>query len=266
MSSRWLSTLGRYVHVGYTLAVLIFLALPILCVVVMSFAPGRYLVFPFRKAPTLDAFTEVLGTLAIRESILVSLTISVAVTIVAVLFATAGALAFVRHKFPGSGFYQKAIFLPVFFPQSVLGLGSLLWFNLLGIPLDWKTAAVAQLVWIAPIVTLIIAIQVFGYDPALERAARDLGATRLVAFRRVTLPLLAPGIFSGALFAFLLSWVNFPISLFTSGVDTPVPVWLHTKMALAYAPTAPALGALIFGFSFILLLIPFYLMYRQHKE
>ena len=89
--------------------------------------------------------------------------------------------------------------------------------------MSWKTAVFAHLVWIVPVVTLVISIQVYSFDPALEEAAFDLGATRWQVMKEVTLPVLFPGIFSGCLFAFLLSWGNFPLSLFTTGADTTIP-------------------------------------------
>ena len=134
-----------------------------------------------------------------------------------------GALAFARYDWRGRRLFQKLVLLPIFFPQPVLGLALLLWFNALGVPMSWQTAIFAHLVWIVPVVTLVMAIQVYGFDPALEEAAFDLGASRLQVLREVTLPILLPGIWSGALFAFLLSWGNFPLSLYTTGADTTVP-------------------------------------------
>ena len=123
-----------------------------------------------------------------------------------------GALAFARYDWKGRHVYQKLLMVPIFFPQAVLGLALLLWFTFIGIIPTWHTAIIAHLVWIAPIVTLVISIQVYGYDTAQEEAAFDLGANRFQVLREVTLPALAPGLFSGALFAFLLSWVNFSLS------------------------------------------------------
>jgi spermidine/putrescine transport system permease protein len=102
----------------------------------------------------------------------------------------------------------------------------------------------AHLVWIVPVVTLVMAIQMYGFDPSLEEAAIDLGATRMQVLREVTLPILWPGIWSGALFAFLLSWGNFPLSLYTTGPDTAVPEWLYAKMVAGYTPMVPALGSM----------------------
>ena len=109
------------------------------------------------------------------------------------MIAFFGALAFARYDWKGRSVYQKLILLPIFFPQSVLGLALLLWFNTLGLPLSWKTAVFAHLVWIVPVVTLVISIQVYSFDPALEEAAFDLGATRWQVLREVTLPVLFPG-------------------------------------------------------------------------
>jgi spermidine/putrescine transport system permease protein len=103
---------------------------------------------------------------------------------------------------------------------------------------------IAHLVWIVPVVVLVISIQVYGFDPALEEAALDLGASRLQVLREVTLPILWPGIWSGALFAFLLSWGNFPLSLYTSGADSTVPEWLYAKMVAGYTPMVPTLGTI----------------------
>jgi spermidine/putrescine transport system permease protein len=155
-----------------------------------------------------------------------------------------GALAFARYRWRGRSLYQKLILLPIFFPQSVLGLALLLWFNALGLALSWQTAVFAHLVWIVPVATLVIAIQVYSFDPALEEAAADLGASRWQVLKEVTLPVLWPGIFSGALFSFLLSWGNFPLSLFTTGADSTVPEYLYAKMIAGYTPGVPVLGTL----------------------
>jgi spermidine/putrescine transport system permease protein len=112
----------------------------------------------------------------------------------------------------------------------------------MGLELSWHTAVFAHLVWVVPVVTLVIAIQVYSFDPALEEAAFDLGASRWQVLREVTLPVLLPGIFSGAMFAFLLSWGNFPLSLFTTGADTTVPEYLYAKMVAGYTPGVPVLG------------------------
>ena len=81
----------------------------------------------------------------------------------------------------------------------------------------------------------------------------------------LTLPLLGPGIFSGGLFAFLLSWVDFPISLYTAGIDTPAPMWMFSKMAVTFTPSAPALGFLVFVLSIVVLVRAFLILFRRRQ-
>ena len=152
------------------------------------------------------------------------------VTIISIVIAFFGALAFARYEWRYRTTLQKLILVRILFPQTVLGLSLLMWFNSRGIIPSWKTAVVAHLVWIAPIATLIVAIRAYSFDPALEEAARDMGAGTFTILREITLPLLLPGLVSAGLFAFLLSWGNFPLSLFTTGADSTLPEWLYAKM------------------------------------
>ena len=228
---------------GWTAFVVLAIYLPILCGFLASLNKSRYFRFPIGEY-SFDWWQRTFASLEIRALIGTSLSIAAIVTIVAVVIAFFGAMAYARYEWRGRGIYQKILLLPIFFPQPVMGLALLLWFSALGVPLSWETAVFAHLVWIVPVVTLVIAIQVYGFDPALEEAAVDLGATRLQVLREVTLPILWPGIWSGALFAFLLSWGNFPLSLYTTGPDTSVPEWLYAKMVAGYTPMVPALGSM----------------------
>lgn len=243
-------------------AVLLLLYLPMLSAALASLSASRYFSFPVRKWG-LDWWTRTLGAMETADILRTSLLIASLVTVVAVALGFLGALAFARFDWRGRRLYQKLLLLPIFFPQSVLGLALLLWFTALGVELSWRTAVLAHLVWVTPVVTLVIAIQVYGFDPALEEAALDLGASRWQVLREVTLPVLWPGLFSGALFAFLLSWGNFPLSLFTTGADTTVPEYLYAKMVAGYTPGVPVLGtvstlgagALLFGGYLVMVLV-----------
>jgi spermidine/putrescine transport system permease protein len=238
---------------AWSAAVLVFVYVPTVCIVLASLTSSRYFQFPITKWG-LDWWQKTLNSIEVRQLLSTSISIALLVTVIAVALAFFGALAFARYDWKGRSLYQKLILLPIFFPQSVLGLALLLWFNTLGLPLSWKTAVFAHLVWIVPVVTLVISIQVYSFDPALEEAAYDLGATRWQVFTEVTLPVLFPGVFSGALFAFLLSWGNFPLSLFTTGADTTVPEYLYAKMVAGYTPGVPVLGTISTMGAVILLL------------
>jgi ABC-type spermidine/putrescine transport system permease subunit II len=172
-----------------------------------SSPPGRWLVIVFMYLPAaamLASLTDsryfmlsgpdgdfgwwekTLASIEIRQILSTSISMAVWVTVIAVVLAFFGAMAFARYDWRGRSIYQRIVLLPIFFPQSVLGLALLLWFNALGLDLSWKTAVFAHLVWIVPVVTLVISIQVYSFDPALEEAAFDLGATRFQVFREVT--------------------------------------------------------------------------------
>ncbi|WP_103335625.1 ABC transporter permease [Pseudotabrizicola formosa] len=233
------------------------LYLPIVSVVLASLANTRYMRFP-HKVWTLDAYRAAAADYTTVTLHVISLQIAVCVVLLSVTLGTIGAMAYARHDWRGRGLFQKILVLPIFFPQPVLGLALLLSMSALGIAPSWKTAVVAHAVWIVPIVTLVISIRLFGYDVAQEEAAFDLGASRWQVAREVTLPALWPGIFSGALFAFLLSWSNLPLSVYTSGADTPLPLWLFSRTATNYSPLVPAIaviGTCVSGLIVVMLLL-----------
>ncbi|MCY4242942.1 MAG: ABC transporter permease [Rhodobacter sp.] len=246
----------RIVLLVYGLVVIGLLYLPLVSVGFASVSQARYLSFPIKRY-SYKWYAEVLESGTVRDLLFTSLSVALIVMILSVVIAFFGALAFARYEWRYRSIFQKLILLPIFFPQTVLGLALLMWFNALGIIPSWKTAVVAHLVWIAPISTLIVAIRAYSFDPALEEAARDLGANTPTILREITLPLLLPGLVSSGLFAFLLSWGNFPLSLFTTGADSTLPEWLYAKMVSGYSPLVPTLGIMSVVTSIVLILTAF---------
>ncbi|MBM3483632.1 MAG: ABC transporter permease [Alphaproteobacteria bacterium] len=257
--------LTRRLIIAWTACVVAFLYIPIVCVFLVSFHKARYFSFPFSDF-TLDWYGKAFSSLQTQELMLVSLKVAGVVTAISVVLALFGALAFARFNWRGRKLFQRLLLLPIFFPQAVLGLALLIWLTFLGVLPSWQSAVFAHLVWIAPIVTLVVSIQVYGYDAAQEEAAFDLGATRLQVLREVTLPALAPGLVSGALFAFLLSWGNFPLSFFTTGADSTVPEWLYTRMVAGYTPLVPTMGALIVIGATIMLVLGYALIVLRRRR
>ena len=239
MSARWRSP----VMAVWLIVVVTLLYLPIISVLLGSLANTRYMRFPHRVW-TLDAYRDALASFTTTQLHMTSLKIALSVVVLATIIGIFGALAFARYDWKGRSRFQNAVMLPIFFPQPVLGLALLLTLTAAGIPPTWQTAVFAHLVWIAPIVTLVISIRLYGYDVSQEEAAFDLGATRVQVFREVTLPAMMPGIISGALFGFLLSWSNLPLSIFTTGADTTLPEWLFTRTATNYSPLVPAVAVI----------------------
>lgn len=237
------SPLSRTALYAYGILVLVFLYLPLVSVTFASLSESRYLSFPIRSY---DAkwYGEALASDTVNNLLFVSLKVAGLVTIISLVVGFFGALAFARYQWRFRKTFQKLILLPIFFPQTVLGLALLIWFNAIDVIPSWRTAVVAHLVWISPITTLIISIRAYGFDPTLEEAARDMGCSTWQILREITLPLLMPGVVAAGLFAFLLSWGNFPLSLFTTGADSTLPEWLYAKMVSGYSPLVPTVGIL----------------------
>jgi spermidine/putrescine transport system permease protein len=236
-----LSPLTRRMISTYIGVILVIMYIPIVTVGLASISKSRFFIFPIRKTSP-KWYEQAWSSLQIQDSFITSLSVAACVALISVILAFFGALAYARYDWRGRSIFQQILLIPIFFPQAVLGLALQLWFNSLGINMSWEATVFAQMVWIVPIVTLIIAIQAFGYDAAIEEAAFDLGASRWMIFRTITLPLLGPGVFAGFLFAILLSWGNFPLAYFTSGADVTTPEWLYGKMIGGYTPMVPAVG------------------------
>lgn len=258
------SRLSANMLVLYGLVILGFLYLPLVSVGLASISKARYLSFPIRKY-AYGWYGEALASETVRDLLITSLKVALIVTLASMIIGFFGALAFARYRWPMRKTFQKLILLPIFFPQTVLGLALLMWFNTAGIIPSWKTAVVAHLVWIAPIATLIVSIRAFSFDAALEEAARDMGASQWQTLREVTIPLLMPGVTSAGLFAFLLSWGNFPLSLFSTGADSTLPEWLFAKMVSGYSPLVPTVGMLTVATSVVFVVVAFLLAWAIRK-
>ena len=256
--------IARALIIVWTGSVLIFLYLPMMSVVMASFTKQRYFQFPVKMWDT-RWYEKAFQSLSVRDLIWTSFSVAILVTLISVVLAFFGALAFARYDWKGRKLFQRLIMLPIFFPQAVLGLALLLWFSSIGIITSWHTAVFAHMIWILPIVTLIMSIQVYSFEPVWEEAAFDLGASRWQVLKEITLPILSPGIISGAIFAFLLSWGNFPLSLFTTGADQTVPEWLYAKMVSGYTPMVPTLGSLTMAGAAGIVLVMYFvlLIYRR---
>lgn len=252
---------------AYAGLILLIFYFPVFCTAVASISAKRYFSFPYpAESVTFRWYREALGSAQVRQYVATSLKVAGVATAASLVIGFCGALAYARYAWRGRDTFQKLVLLPLFLPQSVLGLALLLWFNFLDIRASWWTAAIAHTVWIAPIATLIISIQAYSQDDSLEEAARDLGASRWQTLRLVTFPLLLPGVISAGCFCILLSWGNFALSLYTTGADSTLPEWLYARMTGGYQPTIPAIGVLSVLVAICAVLLAFALISRQKTK
>lgn len=198
------------------LAVGLFLVLPLLAILPLAFTSGVLLSYPIGE-PSLRWF-EVLVTDDIwRRSILNSLLIGGGATALAVVLGTAGALGLRDGLVPFSGALRTLALLPMVVPAVVLGVGLQILLTPLGLANTYVGVIVSHSVLCLPFVIVSVAASLGGIDRNAERAAASLGAPPGTVFRRITLPLAAPGIVTGAVFAFATSLDEVVITLFVAG-------------------------------------------------
>jgi spermidine/putrescine transport system permease protein len=223
--------------------VLAFLFLPIAVVVLFSFnEPGTKIAGAFRPGRynyqwgrfSLDAWAHPFRYGDLKDSFLFSLRISVVATILAVILGTAMSLALVKYRFRGKSIVNTIIVLPLTMPEVVLGFSLLTLFVDVGIPRGFVTIVIAHVMFSISYVAITLRARVSGFDWRLEEAAADLGATPWQTFRRVTFPIIAPGVAAAALLTFALSIDDFIITYFTSGSKAtfPIEVWNTKRSAI----------------------------------
>ncbi len=239
--------IGRWVLPVYTALVVGYLFLPILVMAVFGFndLQGR---FNFTwQGFTLDHWANLFNAYpALNASILNSIVVAVVSTIVATNQGTRIALALTRYEFRGRGPLNMLIFLPIATPEIVLGSSLLALFISVGVPRDLTTITIAHIMFNISFVVVTVRARIAGFDRALEEASMDLGADELTTFRKVTLPLIFPGIMAAALLAFALSIDDFVITQFTAGQTVTFPLWVYGASRIGVPPQVNVMGTLIF--------------------
>lgn len=205
---------------------------------VLGFAP------PSRVAP-----------LPIGEALARSITLAIATMIVSTVLGTLTAQAFRRH-FKGSGFVFYLVVLGMMVPGVLLGLGMALVADQFGIPRTWwGTAFVLHVVYTYPFAFLVMLAIFNRFDSSVEEAAWALGVPPGRTFRKITFPIIFPGVLSAMLFAFTLSYDEFPRTLFTGGSEVTMPIAIYGTFAVEIHPNLFAFGVLTTVFSFALLTV-----------
>lgn len=235
--------------VGSVVLLILFFYAPIVTLVAFSFTSSRVLTFPI-EGFSLEWYGALLDKPDFFPAVINSAIVAAISTVFATVLGTAGAIAWIRYRFRFQNLFRAVTFAPLLFPQLLLGVVMLLWFSVLGNWLGFSmglfTVVIGHIVYITPFALVIVAVQVHGFDDVLEDAARDAGATGWEVFREVTFPLLWPGIFSAATFAFLLSWGNFYVSYALAGTARTLPVFVYSGIAVGSSPIYPALATLNF--------------------
>ncbi len=228
-------------------AVLVFLIAPVIIILIVSFSAADYLSFP-PPGLSLRWYERFLGAVAWRRAIGVSLQVATLTMVFATVLGFLAALALVRARIRFKGAIYAFLLSPMIVPTIITAIGLYFFFVRLKATGSILAMALGHTVLALPVVVIIVAATLQGFDARLEHAALSLGASRLTALRRITLPLIAPGVFSAALFAFLTSFDELLIPLFLSGVEAQtltVRVW--NSLVLEVDPTIAAVSSFLIG-------------------
>jgi len=199
-----------------TALVLLFLVVPILIIVPLSFSSGSFFHYPlpgFSMRWYHDFFTSSFWLPSVWNSLIVGS----AATILATVLGTLAALGIWRSRFPGQALVLALLISPMVVPSIIVAVGVYFAFAPLGLTDGYSGLILAHTTLAVPFVVVTVLATLSGFDRTLLRAAASLGATPMTTFRRVTLPLILPGVLSGAVFAFAASFDEVVVALLLAG-------------------------------------------------
>ena len=223
-----------------------FLFLPIVIVILFSFNSPRGRFNFTWQGFTIHNWTHVCDAPGICSSVGLSLKIGLLATVFATILGTLIAFALTRHRFRGRTPTNLLIFLPMATPEVVLGASLLALFINLNVTLGFNTILVAHILFNISFVVVTVKARLQGLDQRLEQAAMDLYANEWQTFRRITLPLVFPGILAAALLAFSLSFDDFIITNFNSGSTVTFPMYVWGAAQRGIPPQVNVIGSLMF--------------------
>ena len=244
----------RIVLVGAAGLVLLFLIGPLLIIVPISFSSAQYLTFP-PPGLSVQWYERFLGRPEWLASLSLSLQVAVVSTILTTVLGVLTSLALVRGRFRGKGIVYGIILSPMIVPTIITAIAVYFFFSrldMIGSPL---AMSLGHTIVALPLVVIIVSATLQGFDIRLEQAAIGLGASPLRAFLQVTLPLIAPGVVTAALFAFLTSFDELLIPLLLSGTTTQtLPVRMWNSVLMQIEPTIAAVSTFLIGVALVVLL------------
>jgi spermidine/putrescine transport system permease protein len=244
---------ARWVLPLYSWLVIAYLVLPIFVMVAYSFnkvTTGLPQVSFTWNGFTTQWYQQWSSVPGLTSAFWLTIRLGIASTVLATVVGTLLALALVRYrppKFRGRTFVEQVMFLNIAAPEIVLGASLLGLFVTINLARGFLTLLLAHVAFSIAYVTVTVRARMAGYDRSLEEAAADLGANSWTTFRKITLPLIMPGILAGALMAFALSIDDFVTSNFVSGNAVPFPVWVYGATRVGIPPQVFVFGSAIFG-------------------
>jgi putative spermidine/putrescine transport system permease protein len=235
--------------------VLAFLILPILIIVPLSFSSGTFLTFPLPGLSLRwyqEFFTSAPWQLSLRNSLIVA----GATTALATVLGTLAALGLTRARLPGQTLLMGLIVSPMVVPLVIVAVGVYFAYAPFGLTSSLLGLTLAHTALAAPFVVITVSATLQGFDPNQARAGASLGASPVVVFRRIILPLILPGVISGALFAFVTSFDEVVVALFVTGpAERTLPRQMFNGIRENISPVIAAAATFVILVSGLLLTV-----------
>lgn len=245
---------GPLALIFHTLFV-IFMVAPIVVVCLVAFTPEGFLALPTRSF-SLRWFYEIANYPEFIRAFFTSLKIGALSSTIAVMVAVPAALAIARYQFPGRGLLSALFLSPLMIPHVVLGIAFLRFFSMGGLSGTMTALVIAHIVVVFPFALRLTLAAATGMDRSIEMAAVSLGADNWTLFRRVTLPLILPGVISGWALAFIQSFdeVTMTVFLAAPGTETlPVRMFLYVQDNID--PLVTSVSAVVIAITMIVLVL-----------
>lgn len=251
---------------------LTFLLVPMIVIVLAALTGGSYLTFPpeglslrwvlaflgLGPGSYVASTGEAGATTVFIRAFGYSFLLATLSTLCALLLGTMTALVLTRYDFPGRSFLQAFFLSPIMLPGIVIGLALFVYYRVLFIGLSRSLLGllIGHVIVTTPFVVRTVSASLYNFDLSLEEAARNLGASPLQTFRRITLPLISPGMMAGSIFAFIVSFGQFDVTIFLATPENQtLPLAIFDHLRFHSDPTAAAAGVFSITLVIISLLI-----------
>lgn len=240
-----LSGPGAWILYFITAVMMVFILAPLAVVVAMSVSDSYFVAFP-PQGFTLKWYAKILQDREFLDALELSALLALSTTIGSLLLGVPAAIALTRSAFPGQALLKGLVLSPLIFPALVTGLALMQLLSKMGSGDARINLLIGHIVVTSPYVIRAVVTSLLLVDFNLEDAARTLGANRLRTFWRITLPQIAPGVAAGALFAFMVSFDNYPVTMWLANSQySPVPLVLMRQLVNVFDPSIPAMSTVI---------------------
>jgi putative spermidine/putrescine transport system permease protein len=255
-ATQWLTAWGSWgMLYGFCGLMLLFLAAPIAIVIIVSFSDASFVYFPPPGFST-RWYAALLDYSGFIESFLLSVRLALLVTVLSVAIGTTAAMGLTRYRFPGRDLLNTLLMSPLIFPSIITGIALLQFFSMLGVTSAFFTLTVGHTIITLPYVVRNVIASLQSVRGNFEEAARVLGASAWQAFIRVTLPLIKPGLMAGGIFAFIISFDNYTISMWLKSAEsTPLPLKIFFMVENVMNPSVAAASASMICLSVVLIIV-----------